>query len=259
MPRDNRDRVAEAEILLGQEPATAEEREAAEEDARNPVIAGDAASLHPHELPPQVRPRPALFTYEELIGRGVDDATAIMIVKTLLQKNGGLVEYDEDAERERLHKIRLQQHEIAIIDGGNPVQSQLSLMEQYFAGAIERGSPNDPKHLRGYCRRYPYLSPEDAVVGINGYIFRIPRHKRVNLPEEAIDILEKSAQAKDRFDVLSAAYQAKEREPIYMRPEMSVQAFVGEQAANFPVQQGARRDGEGLPAINTSDSLWPRR
>lgn len=213
MPRDSRDRVAEASAvpveratdenpdLRGLTPDEQREYEAAQ-------VAGGVEGKQAHELPPQLRPKenPRL-SYENLIMMGLSDAEALLIVNTIRQKNGGLVEFDEDAEAERVAKIRAQQQQIARIDGGNSYQAQLSTMEAYFVGAVPRGDGQ-------MCKRLPYISPREERVWINGYRFEIPRHKRVMLPTEVIDLLAAAAQAREDFDVVSAAFQARQMDPI---------------------------------------------
>jgi hypothetical protein len=187
---------------------SAEEREAAEEDARNPIVAGGTEGKFSHELPEQLRPQVSeRLSYESLLAMGLSDAEALLIVNTIRQKNGGMVEYDEDAEAERVAKIREQQQRLSRIDGGNSVQAQLSTMEAYFVGAIPRG---DGK----MCQRKPYMSPRDEKVWINGYRFEIPKHTRVVIPTEVIDLLEAAARARGDFDVVSAAFQARQSDPI---------------------------------------------
>lgn len=209
MPRDSRDRVAEASPIP-QERMTVEDLEAFEEDERNPLVAGGVEGKFSHELPPQIRPQTSeRLSYKNLITLGLSDAEALLIVNTIRQKNGGMVEYDEDAEAERVAKLREQQMSISRIDGGNTVQAQLSTMEAYFVGSIPRG---DGRH----CKRKPYMSPRDEKVWINGYRFEIPKHTRVVIPTEVIDLLDQAAKARGDFDVISAAFQARQFEPIDM-------------------------------------------
>lgn len=206
--RDSRSRIAEASPIP-QERMTAEEIEAYEEDERNPIVVGGAEGKLAHELPPQSRPPSERLSYDNLLLMGLSDAEALLIVNTLRQKNGGLVEYDEDAEAERVAKLRMQQHQISRIDGGNTVQAQLSTMEAYFTGAIPRGDGQ-------YCKRKRYMSPRDEKVWINGYHFNIPKHTPVHIPTEVIDMLGSTAQARGDFDVVSAAFQARQSDPIDM-------------------------------------------
>lgn len=193
--RDERDRVAEAS------PVPVER--ASEEDA--PEVAGGTEGKFTHELPEGLRsPR---LQIEYWTAKGVSDAEAILIVNTLRQQNGGLVEFDEDAEAERLAKRKEQQQHLARVDGGDSIQVQVSAVAAYFVGAVPRGDGC-------YCQRKPYLSPRDEKVWINGYHFGIPKHTRVFIPTEVIDLLEGAARSRGDFDVVSAAFQARQMDPI---------------------------------------------
>jgi hypothetical protein len=191
--RDERDRVAQASPV----PV-----ERASEDAE---VAGGTAGKFTHELPEGLRsPR---LQVEYWTSKGVSDAEAILIVNTLRQQNGGLVEFDEDAEAERLARRKEQQTRLARVDGGDNIQVQISATEAYFVGAVPRGDGR-------FCERKPYMSPRDEKVWINGYHFSIPRHTRVVVPTEVIDLLESAARSRGDFDVVSAAFQARQMDPI---------------------------------------------
>lgn len=207
-------------------------RQAQEEDERNPLVAGGTAGKAQHELPPQMRQTrwdpvrgvemrdgQPIFTTEMLLKAGLREQEILKIMHAQAGlTNGGLVEFDETVELERLQAQRQQVAKIAALDGGDKVRTQHSEMEAYFAGAIPRGSEDDADYPQ-YCKRYPYVSPVEAVVGINGYIFQIPRFKKVMLPTEVLDILEQSGTAKERYEVLSAVYQARMQDPISLHDE----------------------------------------
>lgn len=168
-------------------------------------VAGGTEGKLVHELPESLRsPR---LQVEYWTAKGVSDAEAILITNTLRQQNGGLVEFDEDAEAERLAKRREQQQQLARVDGGSNIQVQISAVEAYFVGAVARGDGR-------YCQRKPYMSPRDEKVWINGYHFSIPKHTRVVIPTEVIELLEGAARSRGDFDVVSAAFQARQMDPI---------------------------------------------
>lgn len=234
---DPRDRIANSPPNFPNlEPQNAEEqeltqaervasRQAEEEDFRDPQVLGGVAGKASHELPPQLRPqREQVFTMDRLLQAGLSD-NEIMKIMRETQGNDGLVEFDQDTEAERIAKLRTQSQRIAVLDGGDKVRTQLSVMERYFAGAAPRGDGE-------YCKRYPYVSPVNRVVGINGYIFHIPRHKRVMLPAEALDLLEQSALAQEQYDVLSAVYASRQYRPI--------ESFREGEAGDFKAQMVGR-------------------
>src|SRR4051794_6421223 len=124
--RDERDRVAQASPL----PV---ERATLDGDAVDIEVAGGTEGKFTHELPEGLRsPR---LQPEYWTAKGVSDAEAILIVNTLRQQNGGLVEFDEDAEAERLARRKEQQMRLARVDGGDTIQVQISAVEAYFVGA----------------------------------------------------------------------------------------------------------------------------
>jgi len=149
-----------------------------------------------------------LFSREELITNGLSDAEIIALEREgAAAGNGGLREYDEELEGQRIAKKREEQGRIAIIDSRDAVRVSLSESEKYFAGKV-------PNAAGKYCKRYPYVSPTDETVGINGYIFRIPKYVKVLLPTEVLAILAEAAQARQQYEVLSAIYTARQYRPI---------------------------------------------
>lgn len=190
----------QTDVLSPTEQARADEEYQAELDAiRN-------SDMPQHERPPEARTSPTGWQpppREQLISWGLTDAEIIKIMRgAAQQQNNGMVEYDEEVEAERLDKLREQRHRMALADNGASYQTQLSAMETYFT---------DPMR-----KRYRYMSPRDETVGINGYIFRIPKHQEVRIPIEVITLLEKAAKARGDFDIVSAAFQARAAGPIEM-------------------------------------------
>jgi hypothetical protein len=212
------------------------EQARAEEEYQAQLDAIRASDMPNYERPPEARVAPEGWQpppKEVMLGWGLSDAEILKIMRGAAgATNSGLVEYDEDAEAEKLEKLRMQRHQIAIIDNGQGVQSQLSGMERYFTGLDARG---DGKK----CKRVRYMSPRDEVVGINGYIFRIPKYKEVLIPTEVVEMLRKSGQALGNLDMVSAAFQARSREPIDMH-EGDPYSFQAQAASQFPVSVGYR-------------------
>ena len=256
---DPRDRIASASPIPGNEPQDDLEREmtstertihrqATAEDERNPILPRPREEMTDAELPPHLRRTQydargqayrdgaPVFSQQQMIAAGFSDRE----IMTLLRRSAGetgMVEFDLSTEEDRLQKLRVQAQKIAVLDGGTALRHQLSLMESYFAGATERGGDKDVANgqafLRGKCKRFPYVSPVKRKVGINGYIFDIPPHKRVMLPEEVLTILEQAAEAAEQFDVLSAIYTARQQRPIDGFVEGGADSFRASMASNY--------------------------
>ena len=202
--------------------------------------------LQRHELPPHLREpeQPfirtdsgkTIFTEEQAIAMGLTDAEIVKLRQSgAMPSQGGLFEYDEAAELERLNKLRLQQARInAISDGGDLFAVQLSEMERYFKGFT--------KNKRGtFCQRHTTTLPEDRVVGINGYVFNIPKFKPVPLPLEVLWILEQSALATNQHSIYSAIMQARLTRPITLEEFMSSpppESHLARFAQSHPVRMG---------------------
>lgn len=207
--RDSRDRISTAPIIDGQEPAFEIDGETvSKQEMKDELFPGNAQMLDA-ELPPELRDNKPLFDEGMAIRLGMTDAEIIKLRNQGVMERA--VEYDEDMEYERLEKLRQQQTRISAIDQGTHFAHQLSAMEAYFSGTVRDESTGK------FCKRYPYISPEKKIVGINGYMFHIPQHSRVMLPTEVLEILYRAAEAKNQLDVVSAIYAARQYEPISVK------------------------------------------
>lgn len=211
---------------------TPEEQEAI---LRSQVV-DDPDTLMEHQLPPELRVNAGktVFSEEDAIRMGLSDAEIVKLRQSGAMHTSGLLEYDEEAEVERLHRLRMQHQRGQNIDGGDLFAVQIGAMERYFRG-LEKNSKTGK-----FCQRQMYTSPKDEVVGINGYIFNIPKFRPVPLPTEVIDILEQSALATNRHDIYSAIMQARANRTITLEeyynsppPENHLERF----AASHPVRQ----------------------
>lgn len=216
-------------------------REALAEDQRRPVIATDRPvdEMADHELPPSQRrvqygpggtmfvDNEQVFTRQQIAQLGLRDNELLKLLKTSAQKiNGGLAEWDAETEMQNIRLQQLQNTRMAVIDQGNAVKTQFSVMEAYFAGTAPRGDGQ-------YCRRRKYTNPtnKNQIVGINGYFFDIPPFKEVHVPEEVLEILHGVAVAQEQLQVLSAIYMARQHEPIHYREAGEYLNFRAEQIA----------------------------
>lgn len=216
MTRESRDRIAEQEILAGQEPAA--EPEPQEELERGAAF--DAALRDSVPDPFVTSQNRVLFSIDDLARYGLSPAEIQRLAREgAVAKNGmGTVEYDEDVVALQAERATSQRTRLAILDAGNAVRVQLRQMESYFAGKTPDG--------RGqYCKRYRFVSPTDEIVGINGYVFQIPAYVQVMLPTEVLDILQDKYAAQRRKDVLSAIYQARANRPVVFESAGMAEAF----------------------------------
>lgn len=228
MPRDQRERVQESDPVAENRDAEDSPYAPGEEDLATTGEAGERNAAYNKAMrdyaPPFVQPTDRgnyVFTQEDLIRYGMSNGEIIKLQREgAAAGNGGLREYDEEAEERLLNQKREQASRLAVIDGGDAIRSQLSTMEAYFAGAIPNGAGD-------YCKRYPYVSPTDETVGVNGYIFQIPKYRKVMLPEEVLIILNSAAMARQQYDILSAIYTARQHRPL------DAQAFDGPGADAF--------------------------
>jgi hypothetical protein len=243
MPRDPRARVEEAEPVLPRDenyeyaspeipfdPGEAEIATTGENGERNAAFNKAMRDYAPEFVQPTAHGN-YLFNQDDLIRGGLSDAEIIALQREgAAAGNGGLREYDETVEAERLHMKRSQAGRIAVIDSGSSVRLSLSESEAYFAGQV-------PNAGGKYCKRLPYVSPTDETVGINGYIFRIPKYRRVMLPTEVLAILYQAGKARQQYDVLSAIYTARQYRPISATENGDPQGYAAAIAASHKVRE----------------------
>ena len=223
MAHDERDRVAAAKVIAKESGESAEQVKVRLDSGEIPEAEMPSAAEIEHRqktdeynaamrdyAPPFVQPDASgdyMFTEDDLIRYGMTDAEIIRLRREGAAAAGQLTEYDEEQEALSLQHRRAQVDRLAVIDGGPQIRAQLSEMERYFSGQA-------PNREGQYCKRYPYVSPTDEIVGINGYIFNIPKHRKVMLPTEVLVSLRAKAMAMQQFDVLSAIYAARQNRPL---------------------------------------------